>query len=246
MGQPLITAQSARALPSASAFGRNDDAVVDNHLWRLRPISQLSSDQENSPPLRVLTQRPTHLQGASSSGTLITRAHSYVPKLRAPGQPSNEGHVCTALTLSLYSPESHGQRHSWQGTRSPLCPARGADGTIAVGGELCKAASGTEGALGSPAPSEHTQTRRPRRRRAVPQRLGHLGLPVPTLLPSHGGPRNPPRNFASGARHAGQWGPGASIWLKGEARARLPRREPGTSGCSSGLGVEGPRGRTPH
>lgn len=135
-----------------------------------------------APPLRVPTQRPTHLQGASSSGTLITRAHSYVPKLRAPGQPSNEGHICTALTLSLYSPESHGQKHTaGGGTRSPLCPARGADGTIAVGGELCKAASGTEGALGGPAPSEHTQTRRPRR-------LGHLGLPVPPSYPPTAAP----------------------------------------------------------
>lgn len=188
----------------------------------------------------------------------MTRAHSYTPKLQAPGQPSNEGRICTALTLSLYSPESHDQGDM------QLAGAPGGHSALHAGlqhrqggGRSAKSTQAQRAPWEAPSPHRQS-TRRPDNLGVAEPCPGGLGSWAPRARPPAllRQPPNPTLQFGSGAGRpvrraafpslawcAQQWGAGASIDWK-ESRGRLPRSL-SPRGAAPAWAC-GPPGRTPH
>lgn len=181
---------------------------------------------------------------------MLTHAHSYAPKLQAPGQPSNEGRIYTALTLSLYSTESHGQGDTQlagaSGHHSALyagltAPLRGGRGGAALQSRLRH--RGLPGEPRAHTVRPHTdQTTQASRSCAPDAWAPGASRAHPPALPRQ--LPNPTLNPASSAGHTVRWaaagGTRASICLEGEPRACVPGREPVASGCGSSRGVRAP------
>lgn len=186
---------------------------------------------------------------------MLTHAHSYAPKLQAPGQPSNEGRIYTALTLSLYSTESHGQGDTQlagaSGHHSALyagltAPLRGVGGSSSA-----KPPQAQRAPWGAPCPHRQTTHRpdNPGIAELCPGRLGTWGFPCPPSCPPTAAPQPYSEPRIQRRAHSTM---GCS---RGDQGKHLPgRRAAGmcarTGACGLGVrlqpGREGPGGRMPH